>query len=371
MSDLSSQNNGQLAVQRAADDLRRGWPVIVLGFADKALMIMPAEAANDATMTFFDGITNAESFLIVTGNRAQALKVADKGSDSVCLERSSWLSPADIVALADPTLDLSSPFKGPFKRLDIKLNRRDAAAIKLVKVARLLPAVVAIDISADIALEIAMTHFLVSASVEDILAVDMVQSDTLKQVASAKVPLEGSDDTRLISFRPTHGSIEHIAIIVGDPNRHDPVLTRIHSECFTGDLLGSLKCDCGDQLKGSIKAISEAGGGVVLYMAQEGRGIGLTSKLKAYNLQDQGYDTVDANTALGFEVDERFFAPAAQMLHQLGFKSVRLMTNNPKKVEALVSYGVDVTERVEHSFEPNEHNINYLATKRDRTGHLL
>ncbi len=174
-----------------------------------------------------------------------------------------------------------------------------------------------------------------------------------------------------MSFRPRACGLEHIAAIIGDPLPHESVLARLHSECFTGDLLASLKCDCGEQLRGAISRIANEGGGILLYMAQEGRGIGLVSKLKAYALQDQGYDTVDANTRLGFDVDERVFAPAAEMLKKLGYKKVRLMTNNPAKVDALTRFGVTVTERVAHAFEPNPHNEQYLNVKRDRTGHLL
>jgi GTP cyclohydrolase II len=190
-------------------------------------------------------------------------------------------------------------------------------------------------------------------------------------VARAKVPLVAAAQTEIAAFRSRDGGVEHIALIIGDPPRSAPVLTRLHSECFTGDLLGSLKCDCGPQLQGAIKLIAESGGGVLLYLAQEGRGIGLINKLRAYALQDQGFDTVDANLRLGFEIDERYFAPAAKMLELLGFSSVRLLTNNPEKVAALEKSGVVVAERIAHQFAANPHNAGYLTTKRDRTGHLL
>jgi GTP cyclohydrolase II len=145
----------------------------------------------------------------------------------------------------------------------------------------------------------------------------------------------------------------------------------LHSECFTGDLLGSLKCDCGAQLRGAIEAISKAGGGVLLYLAQEGRGIGLINKLRAYRLQDQGFDTMEANERLGFEADERLYGIAARMLTLLGYKSVRLLTNNPDKMAALEAAGVKVVERVPHAFPDNEHNRSYLRTKAEKGGHLL
>lgn len=354
-----------LMLERAADDLRRGYPAVVTDGA-LALALLPAELANTPSLARFDAITGG-SFVMLTNNRAASLKVAGEDWAVVRLARPGWMCADDIVALADPTLDLATPLKGPFRRLEHKDGATDRAAIKLTKWARLLPAVVAAEVEPGFA----ATHGLLEVSAEVVLDADLTQASMLKQVASARVPLAGAENTRLVSFRPLAGGVEHIAIVIGEPNTHDPVLMRIHSECFTGDLLGSLKCDCGEQLRGAIKLIAEAGGGVLLYLAQEGRGIGLISKLKAYALQDQGYDTVDANTRLGFDVDERVFAPAAEMLKQLGFKAVRLMTNNPNKVEGVERFGIRVAERVAHAFEANPHNENYLATKKARTGHLL
>jgi len=357
-----------LNLERAAGDLRRGMPVVVGTGDGNGLLILPAEQANSFTLAAFDGLVS-DSFLMLTNNRALTLKVAGKGWAVVRIKRPSWMKAADMTALADPTLDLSTPLKGPYQRLEHPDTDIDQAAIKMVKWAHLLPAVLAAEIEG--AASFADKNGLMLVSGADVLDADFKQAAALKQVASAWVPLAGSEQTRLVSFRPLVGGVEHIAIVIGDPERQEPVLMRIHSECFTGDLLGSLKCDCGEQLRGAIKAIEQAGGGVLLYLAQEGRGIGLVSKLKAYALQDQGYDTVDANTRLGFDVDERIFAPAAEMLKALGFKSVRLMTNNPNKVEGLERYGITVAERVAHAFPTNPHNEGYLATKKVRTGHIL
>lgn len=375
MTGMSDTDLDLIRIERVADDLRRGLPVLVLhrdagaGSGGKNLLVMAAEHANAHTLALFDEIAG-ESFILLTNNRAAALKVPGEDWPVVRIHRPGWMEAADIVAAADPTLDLATPLKGPFSRVNHASTDTDVAAIKLAKLARLLPAVVAAEVNA-VPDDLIQKYHLSHGDAADILLADLSQARRLRQVASAQVPLAGAENTRLIAFRPLAGGVEHVAIMIGDPPRGKPALVRVHSECFTGDLLGSLKCDCGEQLRGAIRAIEKAGGGVVLYMAQEGRGIGLVSKLKAYALQDQGYDTVDANTRLGFEVDERIFAPAAEMLKQLGFSSVRLMTNNPDKVEGLQSFGIDVGERVAHSFPTNPHNEQYLATKKSRTGHIL
>ena len=189
------------------------------------------------------------------------------------------------------------------------------------------------------------------------------------------MPLEAAPDARIIAFRAADGGIEHLAILIGRPE--DALaggaapLARMHSECFTGDLLGSLRCDCGPQLQGSISRMAAEGAGVLIYLAQEGRGIGLVNKLRAYALQDGGLDTLDANRALGWGADERNFLVAATMLQQLGIERVRLLTNNPEKLAALAACGIGVEGRVQHSFAPNGVNDGYLETKARRFGHLL
>jgi GTP cyclohydrolase II len=217
----------------------------------------------------------------------------------------------------------------------------------------------------------AAAHGRLIVSAQAIEHYDVHAAEALEPVSEARVPLAGAPETRIVTFRPADGGGEHLAIVIGRPDPGKPVLTRLHSECLTGDLLGSLRCDCGDQLRGAIDALAQGGGGILLYLAQEGRGIGLVNKLRAYGLQDQGFDTVDANEQLGFDDDERVYQPAARMLRCLGFSRVRLLTNNPAKVGALVRHGIEVVERVQHSFPSNEHNWTYLQTKAKRSGHLL
>ena len=191
----------------------------------------------------------------------------------------------------------------------------------------------------------------------------------VKLVARARLPLSDMPETQIAAFRTPHGQ-EHVALIVG-AFAGEPPLVRLHSECLTGDVFGSLKCDCGPQLDTALKLIGEAGGGVLLYLRQEGRGIGLANKLRAYALQDRGLDTVEANQRLGFADDERDYADAAAMLHALGIDRVRLLTNNPAKAEALSAAGIEVVERVAHSMPANPHNADYLSVKRSKSGHLL
>jgi GTP cyclohydrolase II len=174
-----------------------------------------------------------------------------------------------------------------------------------------------------------------------------------------------------IGYHQTSDDKEHAAFVKGDVVNKENVLVRIHSECLTGDAIGSLRCDCRDQLEGALKKIEEEGEGIVLYLRQEGRGIGLTNKLKAYALQDQGLNTVEANLALGFEDDQRDYHLAGHMLKSLGIKSVRLLTNNPKKILALQKWNIEITERVEHIYPANPHNIRYLETKKKVSAHLL
>jgi len=208
-----------------------------------------------------------------------------------------------------------------------------------------------------------------------VLAYPDAASASLQRVAEALVPLEVASDARVVAFRAADAGIEHLAILIGEP-AHAPEegpapLVRLHSECFTGDLLGSLRCDCGPQLHAALRRIADEGAGVLLYLAQEGRGIGLASKLRAYALQDRGLDTVDANRALGWQADERNFLVAATMLEQLGLKRVRLLTNNPDKLTALAACGIEVAGREKLLVAPNGVNDHYLATKARRFGHLL
>ena len=344
--------SGARAVARAIDALRRGWPV-TLG----ALDLLAVETADARRLADFD--PEARAPLLISAGRAATLKLTnqrDAADGPVLVERAPWLDFDMATALADPQLDLATPMKGPFRAIGLDDPDSAAAALQLARIAGLLPA-----------------FFVKPAKAPGISPADIAAHEDagrLRIVARAKLPVDGAEDAEIIAFRTDESAQEHVALLIGSPDGRPP-LVRLHSECLTGDVLGSLKCDCGPQLHAAIRAIAASGWGVLLYLRQEGRGIGLINKLRAYALQDQGFDTVDANTRLGFAVDSRNFAAAARMLTLLRQDRVRLLTNNPDKVAALQAAGIDVAERVPHALPPNPHNQRYLATKRDRTGHQL
>ena len=363
-------------VERAAGDLRRGMPVLIRGEAGgESALAVSAETVTDATLRALAGIAGPPS-LILTHARATTLKIRLYTSDVVSVPIPAQMNASEIRAIADPATDLEHPLKGPFEATRDTPSRLATAAVRLAKLAGLLPAALLVPLR-----DGERSRIQIAGQVSDVLAADILGFDanaalSLQLVVRSSVPLEGAEQSELAAFRPADGGPEHYAVIIGAKDSPalappGPVLTRLHSECFTGDLLGSLKCDCGDQLRGAVQAIAKAGGGVLLYLAQEGRGIGLMNKLRAYRLQDEGFDTMEANQRLGFEADERLYDIAARILQILGYNKVRLMTNNPDKVRALQAAGIEVVERVPHSFPDNEHNRAYLRVKAEKGGHLL
>jgi GTP cyclohydrolase II len=367
-----------LAVDRAVSELRRGRPVAVRGGGGVAVLVQAAESVTPDALQELSAISHSPPVIAITARRAAVLGLAETVGKIVTLTTGEALSADLIRDLTDPIAD--SPLTEKDKAsLTVTVKETptytcESAAVALTKIARLLPAAVTAEIAdptADDLAAWAARHDLLLVDAGDIFQYDSTQARTLRAVSSARVPLPDTQNTRIIAFRPIDGGLEHLAIIIGEPEKDEPVLTRLHSECFTGDLLGSLRCDCGDQLQGAIKEITTAGAGVLLYLAQEGRGIGLVNKLRAYELQDRGFDTIDANEQLGFDADERVYLPAAQILRLLGFSKVRLMTNNPSKVSALSNCGIKVEERVPHAFPSNEHNESYLRTKAARGGHVF
>lgn len=360
-----------VSVERAASDLRRGLPVVMKD-QGRAILVQSAELLTDLWIDYMADMSGADPVIGLSYHRANILRVSPRSGEVALIKLQNHMSSAVIQAMADPADDLMHPLQGPFQVADYGAGKCHEAGLKLCKIARLLPAALfSAPLGGDDIIDWAAARNMLLVEAQYVMAYDVNDAVNMKEITSARVPLAGAEQTRMVAFRPDDGGTEHFALIIGDPNRHDPVLTRIHSECFTGDLLGSLKCDCGEQLNGAIRHMQDSGGGVLLYLAQEGRGIGLINKLRAYHLQDQGFDTVEANERLGFQSDERIFEPAAQMLKILGFDKVRLLTNNPLKVEGLENCQIKVIERVRHSFPSNAHNDHYLKTKKKRSGHLL
>ena len=358
------------AVDRAIAELRRGDPVLLHGPDGAAALVLAAEAADDRTIPQLARLAGQAPCLLLTGRRAAVLGLVPAPAGVVALDLDE--TPASAVA------DIADPGSGPRSAPETSSlppvtapTPLGESAVDLVKTARLLPAVLLapVDLAGAAPEDWAAARDLLAASVAGLDDYRLVGPRSLSRVAEARLPLTGAEDTRVIAFRPGDGGKPHLAIVIGAPRADEPVLVRVHSECFTGDLLASLRCDCGDQLRGAIGAIGQAGAGVLLYLSQEGRGIGLVNKLRAYQLQDRGADTAEANEQLGFDADERVYLPAAAMLGHLGYRRVRLLTNNPDKVAALTRCGIVVSERVPHAFPSNGHNEFYLATKAARFGH--
>ncbi len=343
---------------RAAHDMRLGLPVGVR--ADGELWLVAAvETLGQARWQALH--TMGAPLLALTAWRADTLHIPPYDGDLVRIELPESADLAWLKAVADPSIDLATPLKGPFKAARSGESGPHRAAIALCKKAHLLPAALVVAAQS-------LPEGLLLLDIGDIAA---ARPARLHEVSSARVPLEVSKLGRVHVFRPDDGSEEHYAIEIGSADRSQPVLARLHSACFTGDLVGSLKCDCGPQLRAALAQIGEEGAGVLLYMNQEGRGIGLANKMRAYSLQDEGFDTVEANHRLGFEDDERNFELGAQMLKALGFTAVRLLTNNPAKLAKMQSSGVRVAERVPLKTGKNPHNVEYLSIKAKKSGHLL
>ncbi len=350
---------------RARADLRMGVPVVLAGATQSVVMAAETLTAQRLADVLALG---GQPVLAITARRAETLKARVYDGDLARIILPADATPAWVQSIANPADDLRAPMKGPFSCARGGTAEVHRAALQLAKSARLLPAVLVLDLGGrrDFAAQHGLTSIDLAAA-----APALAQRSPLHPVVNARLPMEVSEAGRLHIFRPEDGGEEHYAIEIGTPDRSKPVLARLHSACFTGDLMGSLKCDCGPQLRAALAQMGEEGHGVLLYLNQEGRGIGLANKMRAYSLQDQGFDTVEANHRLGFEDDERDFRLGADILKSMGFAAVRLLTNNPRKVEMMKASGVDVTERVPLRVGENRHNAAYLATKAAKSGHLL
>ena len=359
------------AVHRAVAELRRGRPVLLLGRGD--LVLLPAETALDEGLRDLKSVACGAPVLLLGAGRAAVVQGVIAPPDETPVTFSlpdGLLTICGLREAADPTATVDSIPREAHRLARAPLPDEAKSALLLLKLARLLPAAVLAPVEI---VPFGPTESLemLRVSASDVRSHATRAASMLSRVAEAAVPLEDAADARVIAFRAPDGGVEHFAIVVGKPETSEAPLVRVHSECFTGDVLGSLRCDCGPQLRGALARMAQEGAGVLLYLAQEGRGIGLVNKLRAYALQDGGLDTLDANRALGWAADERNFLAAAIMLDQLGVRRIRLLTNNPDKVAALADLGVDVANRESHALPPNGVNDSYLATKAQRFGHFL
>ena len=343
-------------IRRAIAALRGGRPLRIDG--PEPITVVAAETATAELLDLLDPGRKAP--LLLSGARAAALSLANTRdaadpAQPVLIDRADWLGAATALALADPAQDFMRAPLGPLAPVALGDPATASAALALARSAGLLPALWLVE--AEAAVTIPRDE------------IDGAAPPEVAILARATLPIDGLPDTQIVAFRASDDGQDHVALIVGAFSG-EPPLVRLHSECLTGDVFGSLKCDCGPQLKQALNLIGEAGGGVLLYLRQEGRGIGLANKLRAYALQDRGLDTVEANLRLGFADDERDYGHAAAILTALGIHEVRLLTNNPAKVAGLEESGIKVIERVGHHMPANPHNADYLAVKRAKSGHL-
>ena len=347
---------------QAVDALRHGWPLAFGAGTPEAVTLLPIETAIASEAT--------SARLLISAARAATLKLANQREAAVphapaLIHGGEPFTLSDATPIADPALDLANPLKGPFRAEPLAWEETARTAMELARIAGILPAFMVDPEQAGEAQPV---------EPGDLAAYS--EAGALRIVTRARLPIAANETCEIVAFRSPADTREHVALIVGEQSGESAPLVRLHSECLTGDILGSLKCDCGPQLDAALHAMAheareKEGWGILLYLRQEGRGIGLVNKLRAYRLQDQGFDTVEANQRLGLPDEARDFPAAARMLDLLGAGPIRLLTNNPAKVEALEAAGIEVATRVAHQLPENPHNARYLATKRDRSGHLL
>ncbi len=346
----------EIAVERALSEFRSGRPVVIVGEGEALLMCgvegLDAELARD-----LDHLAEGRARLVLPAARLRRLG----------LERQQ----PGVVAL--PTVDAER-----IETLALKIEARvdapvspvlplDEVALELARLSLTIPAIVTMPIDVAIVPE----NLFVRVPAEAVREFRHAEVKAMTIVGRAPVPLEGAPETEFVVFRGGEGMRDQVAIIVGKPDFNKPVPVRMHSACLTGDLFGSLKCDCGDQLRDTVEWMAKNDGGILLYLDQEGRGNGISNKMRAYKLQSQGWDTYDADEVLGFDLDQRKFDFAAVMLTQLGVTRVSLMTNNPEKIGSLKKAGIELVESKRVLGRPNPNNVRYLASKRDRAGHLI
>jgi GTP cyclohydrolase II len=364
--------NAFMKIERASAELRRGGHVLLRLNNGEAALFLGAEFADEGDIKFLSRLAGSGPLLVLTANRVKSLQRSI---------RQGW--PAATIALAarhyEHMFDLAFDQTSLSEDISLSLVAERVGSLadhatRLLRNAKLLPAALMTRLPfRDIAAQdrFAQEHNILVLEARDLLALDHQADATMRIAARARVPLAVAADSEVVMFRAEVGGEGHFAVLIGKGANLEIPLVRLHSQCITGDVLGSLKCDCGDQLQAAMQLMAKNDGGVLVYLAQEGRDIGLLNKMRAYALQDRGLDTVDANHALGFDTDERVFLPAARILDALGISRLRLITNNPDKISQLEQCGITVEERVPLILASNPYNEGYLATKKQRTGHMI
>ena len=365
MTEILGLTNQETLV-RARADLRLGIPIVLSGNGIDAL-VAPIDILSQTRLDQLKSI-NEKSFILITARRAQTLNCPVYEGSFARIKLGQAPKISYLKAISDPSLDLNNPLKGPFDVLREEPLKMENEALLLLKSAQLLPAAVISRV--DKGKNFAACHKLTYLKIEQLRDLT-INSKGIADAITAKVPTEMTENARFHIFRPNISGEEHYVMEIGKINRNRPTLVRIHSACFTGDVLGSLKCDCGPQLHAATKMINNQGDGLLIYLNQEGRGIGLANKIRAYSLQDQGFDTVEANHRLGFEDDERDFQLGAAILQEMRISNIKLITNNPSKISSMRKYNINVIERIPLKVGQNKNNIRYLDTKAKKSGHLM
>ena len=352
-----SDDRDRTAVERAIAELRMGRPVLIEGEAG-AILVHGIEDLTAERAGQLEVLAGGKARLVLPGARLRRLGATQGQNGAIALPG------VDLARVRQLAFELEARLDAPVAAV----SPLDEVALELARLALALPAVIVLPLDGG-AVDVDPSLLRVSAAA--VSGYRLAQAKNLAIVGRAPVPLEEAHETEFVVFRGGEGLRDQVAVVVGQPDITKPVAVRLHSACLTGDLFGSLKCDCGDQLRGSVSWMAENGGGILLYLDQEGRGNGIANKIRAYKLQAQGYDTYDADEMLGFGPDQRRFDFAAEMLRKLGVTQVRLITNNPDKIAALQQAGLDVVSHQRTVQRTTPENLRYLATKRDKAGHML
>jgi len=371
--------NSTIKIERAISELRRGGKIVISdNNTGVSIVLFAAELIEKGTIEEISQATLSRPSIILSSNRASAIGIRINNKPCSISVQRNWTE-TDILSLCMPLIDHPKP---KINGVISENNKIVSSCLLILRQARLLPAglmSIISNVSLDDINHWSFKNDLINIEANDIQFYETSNSNKLTMSVKAKVPISYTDNCEIVIFRPKDGGDEHFCLIFGKTRNvnndinHDcnNTLVRIHSQCITGDILESLKCDCGQQLKESIKLMANANEGLLIYLAQEGRDIGLLNKLRAYSLQETGMDTVEANEALGFNDDERLYYPAKEILSQFKINKVRLITNNPKKVEHMFNLGINVTERIPIKIDANKHNKKYLETKSKKSGHFL